>query len=188
MKKKKNYEIDIEKLKNAVIVVLILIIVFGGSFMASQIGTKEANSATDKNEETITSDSNKAVEESSSISKDEQKELTEIDVERYLELKDEREASVIYIARPTCQYCQIQEPIIRNVAYQYDITIHYLNTDEMSSEESRTFVKSDDAFKEGFGTPCTIVVKEEKIIGKVEGLMDKKTMIDFFKNNGIISE
>lgn len=188
MKSKKKNTVDIDKLKNGIIITLILIIVFGGSFMASQIGVKDSDSNTNKGSESVMSDSNKAVEESAAISEDEKKELSEIDVKKYLELKEKEEASVIYIARPTCQYCQIQEPIIRNVAYQYDITIHYLNTDEMSSEESRTFVKSDDAFKEGFGTPCTIVVKEEKIIGKVEGLMDKKTMIDFFKNNGIISE
>ncbi len=188
MKKQKKNTIDIDKLKNGIIITLILIIVFGGSFMASQLSVRDLESNTNKGSESVMSDSNKAAEESAAISEDEKKELSEIDVEKYLELKDEKEASAIYIARPTCQYCQIQEPIIRNVAYEYNLTIHYLNTDEMSSEDSREFVKSDDAFKEGFGTPCTIVVKDGKIVGKVEGLMDRQTMVDFFKSNGIIIE
>lgn len=187
MKKKEQKQISIDKIKNAIIILLVLVIVFGGSFFASQLNNNSSKKEEEASESVVES-STKAQEESASISEEEQKELTEIDVDRYLELKEGSEASIIYIARPTCQYCQIQEPIIRNIAYRHDLTIHYLNTDAMEDDDVSKFMKSDDYFKEGFGTPCTIVVKDDEILGKLEGLVDRDTMTDFFKTHGIISE
>jgi len=185
-------KLEIEKMKNIIIIVLILIIVFGASFMASSVkenNTKETN--TEENveaENSVTSDASKAEEESKAIKEEEQKELEEINVARYLELKEEDNASVIYIARPTCHYCEIQGPIIKNIAYTYDLTINYLNTDAMEGDEITEFTQSDKMFQEGFGTPCTIIVKNDKIIDKMEGLTDKESMITFLKNNGVISQ
>lgn len=192
MEKKNNQIIlDKDKLKNGIIITLILIIVFGASFMATGIDTNkkiEDNTDTTMNDTSTTNNASKAQEESEAIKEEEQKELENINVERYLELKEEDSPSIIYIARPTCHYCEIQGPIIKNIAYEKDLKIYYLNTDEMSAEESTTFIKSDDTFKDGFGTPCTIVVKDDKIIGKLEGLTDKETMINFFQENGVDSK
>ncbi len=192
MKKKKDViTIDKDKLKNGIIIVLILIIVFGASFMATKVGddsNKKDQADTTMNDTTTIDTSSKAQEESASIKEEEQKELESINVERYLELKEKSNPSIIYIARPTCHYCEIQGPIIKNIAYEKDLTIYYLNTDEMSAEDSSKLIKSDDTFKDGFGTPCTIVVGEDKILGKSEGLTDKETMIEFFKSNKMISE
>lgn len=192
MKKKKDViTIDKDKLKNGIIIVLILIIVFGASFMATKVGddsSKKDQADTTMNDTTTIDTSSKAQEESASIKEEEQKELESINVERYLELKEKSNPSIIYIARPTCHYCEIQGPIIKNIAYEKDLTIYYLNTDEMSAEDSSKLIKSDDTFKDGFGTPCTIVVGEDKILGKSEGLTDKETMIEFFKSNKMISE
>jgi len=190
MKKENQIVIDKDKLKNGIIIVLILIIVFGASFMATGVGndnTKSNETETKSTDEETISNATKAQEESAAISAEEQKDLEEINVDRYIELKEESNPSVIYIARPTCHFCEIQGPIIKNVAYEHDLTIHYLNTDEMSDEESTSFINSDDAFKEGFGTPCTIVVKDGKITGQMEGLVDRETMVNFFKEQGIIS-
>ncbi len=191
--KGKKVKINIEKVKDIVIIVLILVIVFGASFMATQIG-EEKSSLTKKEEDnteivsdSTVDDSSKVEEESKSISEEEQKELEEIDVDRYLELKEDSEASVIYIARPTCHYCEIQSPIIKNIAYQYGLNIYYLNTDEMDSDDVITFTQSDDMFKKGFGTPCTIIVKDDSIVSNAKGLTDKNTLVDFFKKNGILS-
>lgn len=190
-KKKSEITINKDKLKNGIIIVLILVIVFGASFMATGVGgdsTKDTKVDTTMNDTTTIDTSSKAQEESASIKEEEQKELESINVERYLELKEESNPSIIYIARPTCHYCEIQGPIIKNIAYENDLTIYYLNTDEMGAEDSSKLIKSDDTFKDGFGTPCTIVVGDDKILGKSEGLTDKETMIEFFKSNKMISE
>lgn len=186
-------KMDIEKMKNIIIIVLVLIIVFGASFMATGVNGNNTKNDSNETENTdtegqVSADASKAEEESKSIKEEEQKDLEEIDVARYLELREEKEPSVIYIARPTCHYCEIQSPIIKNIAYNYDLTIHYLNTDAMEGEEITKFTKSDKTFEEGFGTPCTIIVKGSKIVGKMEGLTDREEMINFFKNNGIIVE
>lgn len=192
MEKKNNQMIlDKDKLKNGIIIALILIIVFGASFLATGIDPnqkKEDNTDTTMKDDATTNNANKAQEESEAIKEEEQKELENINIERYLELKEKDSPSIIYIARPTCHYCEIQGPIIKNIALEKELTIYYLNTDEMSAEESTTFIKSDDTFKDGFGTPCTIVVKDDKVVGKLEGLTDKETMINFFEENGVISK
>lgn len=190
MEKKNNQIIlDKDKLKNGIIITLILIIVFGASFMATGIDTNKKvddKTETTMNDTSTTNNASKAQEESEAIKEEEQKALENIDVDRYLELKEKNSPSIIYIARPTCHYCEIQGPIIKNIAYEKDLTIYYLNTDEMSAEESTTFIKSDDTFKDGFGTPCTIVVKENRIVGKLEGLTDSDTLLNFFKENEVI--
>lgn len=191
MKKNNQIVIDKDKLKNGIIVVLILVIVFGASFMATGVGGDSNNkdeSNTTMNDSSTLDTASQAQKESASIKEEEQKDLENINIERYLELKEDSSKSIIYIARPTCHYCEIQGPIIKNIAYERDMNIYYLNTDEMSAEESTKLIQSDDTFKDGFGTPCTVVVGEDKVIGKLEGLADKNSMIEFFKNNGMISE
>ncbi len=183
MKEKKVFSIEVEKIKNIVIIVLILIIIIGGSFVVTELGTKEQKDSEDTVE--MDSSSTKAQEESASISEEEQKELESIDIDRYLEIKEQEEPSVIYIARPTCEFCRIQDPIIKNIAYQYDATFYYLNTDEMSAEDSISFTNSSEKFKDGFGTPCTIVVEDDEVVAKAEGVIEREELVEFLKKNGI---
>lgn len=174
---------NVEKLKSATIVVLVLIIVFGASYFTSEL--KECNGTTvtsaEKNSSNNSSDSS-----SSDISEDEQGELTSIDIEEYLDLKEGSEASIIYIARPTCHYCQEMEPIVRNIVYEYGIEVNYLNTDELDDAGQSKLIKSDDYFSEGYGTPLLLIVKDDEITDIQEGLSDKDSTIDFLKDNGFI--
>ena len=185
----KTIELNVDTLKNVAIVVLIVIIIFGGSFLASN-NSKDYKKA-DKNsstEESSGNDQTSALQkESESISEDEQADIEEVSVDKYLELMDEDEPSVIYIARPTCSYCQIETPIMKHVVYQYpDARIYYLNTDEFEDEDQSKFIKSDDMFSESFGTPTTIVVKGGKVVDSIAGATTGDNLIELFKKNGII--
>ena len=180
---------NVEKLKSATIVVLILIIVFGASYFASELqecdnkDTSTTTSSTDTNSSNDTSTN-------SDISEDEQGDLNEIDIDEYLKLLEDDEASIIYVARPTCHYCQEMEPIVRNVVYEYGVKVNYLNTDELDDEGQADFIKSDDYFEEkgGYGTPMLIIVKDDDFVDVMEGLTDKDTIVNFFKDNGLIEE
>ena len=116
----------------------------------------------------------------------EQKKFTEINIDTYLEYYSGSESKIILIARPTCHYCQIAEPIIHKVAYDYDLDINYLNTDNFQEGDLNKLIGSDDMFSEGFGTPLLLVVKDNKIKDTVDGLTDYAHYEKFFKDNKFI--
>lgn len=177
---------NVEKIKSVTIVVLILIIVFGASYFTSELQEYKNNgSATSSDTDSGTTDDTSS---SSDIPEDEQGDLNEIDIDEYLDLKEGDEASIIYIARPTCHYCQEMEPIVKNIVYEYGVEVNYLNTDELDDDGQAKLVKSDDYFSEGYGTPLLLVVKDDEIVDIQEGLTDKDATVNFLKDNGFIEE
>ena len=178
---------NVEKLKSATIVVLILIIVFGASYFTSELqecdnGGSSTTTSSTNNSSNDSSDSSST----SDIPEDEQGELTSIDIDDYLDLKEGSDASIIYIARPTCHYCQEMEPIVRNIVYEYGVEINYLNTDELDDDGQAKLIESDDYFSEGYGTPLLLVVQNDEIVDIQEGLSTKDTTVNFFRDNGFI--
>lgn len=178
---------NVEKLKSATIVVLILIIVFGASYFTSELqecdnGGSSTTTSSTNNSSNDSSDSSST----SDIPEDEQGELNDIDIDEYLDLKEGSDASIIYIARPTCHYCQEMEPIVRNIVYEYDVEVNYLNTDELDDEGQAKLIESDDYFSEGYGTPLLLVVQNGEIVDIQEGLSTKDTTVNFFRDNGFI--
>ncbi len=178
---------NIEKLKSATIVVLVLIIVFGASYFTSELQECD-NSGSTTTSSTDNSSSSDTTSTNSDIPEEEQEDLNDIGIDEYLDLKEGNEASIIYIARPTCHYCQEMEPIVKNIVYEYGITVNYLNTDELDDEGQAKLIESDDYFSEGYGTPLLLVVKDDEIVDIQEGLNDKETTVNFFKDNGFIAE
>ena len=180
----------IDKIKSATIVVLVLVIVFGASYFTSELQDSNDNSTTTTSSTNNSSNSSDTTSTSSDIPEDEQGDLNEIDIDEYLDLKEGSKATIIYVARPTCHYCQEMEPIVRNIVYEYGVTVNYLNTDELDDDGQAKFVKSDDYFDEkgGYGTPMLIIVKDDKFVDVLEGLSDKDTVVKFFKDNGLIDE
>lgn len=177
---------NVEKIKSVTIVVLILIIVFGASYFTSELQEYKNNgSATSSDTDSGTTDDTSS---SSDIPEDEQGDLNEIDIDEYLDFKEGDEASIIYIARPTCHYCQEMEPIVKNIVYEYGVEVNYLNTDELDDDGQAKLVKSDDYFSEGYGTPLLLVVKDDEIVDIQEGLTDKDATVNFLKDNGFIEE
>ncbi len=178
---------NVEKIKSATIVVLILIIVFGASYFTSELQECENGGSTTTTSDTSSS-STDTTSTSSDIPEDEQGDLNEIDIDEYLDLKKGSKASIIYIGRPTCHYCQQMEPIVKNIVYEYGIKVNYLNTDELDDEGQADLIESDDYFSEGYGTPLLLVVKDDKIVDIQEGYTDKDTTVNFLKDNGFIDE
>lgn len=154
-----------EKILTIVVVVLSAIIVFGGTYFASEL-------------------------KYCSVSEPKEVTLEQIGMSEFTTLLNDDSASIIYIARPTCGYCQQQEPIVKQILGEYELPFYYLNTDNLSAEEmSKLFATDETLFgKDGseFGTPTTIVVKGGKIVDSTVGLTQKDDYLSFLKNNGFI--
>ena len=174
-----------EQIKNATIIILVLVIVFGGSFLASEVKSDKSKS---NNTTTTNKQENNTTSNDDEISEDKQAELNSIDIDKYLSLKKGSDKSIIYISRPTCHYCQQEDPIMKNIVYETKVTVNYLNTDELDDDGNTKLIKSDDYFSEGYGTPLILVVQKNKIVDKIEGLTSKEDIVSFFKKYDFIKD
>lgn len=155
-----------ENIYKAIIIILLLVIAFGGSYFASEL--KDTGCKTEEKTN----------------------ELTTVSYSDYKKLKDEKGSHIIYVARPTCSYCQKQEPIVKQILSSYDVEINYLNTDNMSSEDLNDFINSYDVFNggENFGTPTFLIVGDKKIKDSIIGYTEQANLIDFFTKYDLIKE
>jgi len=171
-----------KKGKKSVIILLITIVVL--LLISLFVGNKDSKSNELSNDATVIL--NNAQTESSNVKDSEKKEFQEITVADYLNYYEGEEKTLILLARPTCHYCQIAEPILHKIAYDYDLDIKYLNTDEFSEEDSINLVQSNDYFNNGYGTPVLLLVSNGEIIDMVDGLTDTAHYVKFFKDNKFI--
>ena len=171
--------------KNGNIVIAIVIVVVFLIALSFLVGTKENDpNALSSNPEVIMANAEK---ESKEVKEEEKKAFNYINIDQYLELLAGDEKSIILLARPGCEYCQIAEPIIQNVMYQYNLEINYLNTDDFDSDALGKFIDSDEYWSEGFGTPMLYLVQKNGIIDVVDGVTDRGHYKEFFINNGYVS-
>lgn len=176
-------------MKNKILIIIGVVLAVVLIVISSLIGTDNKTSSTsDKATEDGLTIVTNAQKESDAVKEDEKKEFTQINVDKYLEYYAGEENKIILVARPTCHYCQIAEPILQNLAFKYDLEINYLNTDEFSDDDQTNFVNSDETFKDGFGTPFLLIVSNNKIVESISGLTDTAHYTSFFKTNGFINE
>lgn len=182
-------EVTVQKDNNnvlkGIIILLGLIIFFIIIFLISNQSDKGVYSNTGGTTSGSTVD---VSQESSDIPEEEMGELTSIDISKYLELKEGDSYSVIYIGRPTCSHCQVQLPIMKHLVYKYGVTVNYLNTDDLDEDGISKLQESDDYFKEGWGTPLVLIVKDDEIVDKIEGESSIDDTASLLKKYDLISE
>lgn len=182
--KEKNKKIVIGLLSFVGIILLCFLCYFASVAATDKSGDTYSKNNTNESTENITY---RAQEESNNVSEDEKKDFTDINVDKYIELYNSSEKSVVLFSRPTCGYCQIAEPILHNIAYKYDLNIYHVNTDEMNEDDYKKLSDTDQIFEQ-LGTPMLAVVSEGKILNTVDGLTDTEHYVDFLKENGFINE
>ena len=110
-------------------------------------------------------------------------------MDEYLKLLSSSETSVIYIARPTCSHCVTQTPRMKHIKYKYKVEINYLNTDNFNEKKKDydRVIASADYFKENdLATPLILIVKDGKIIDKIEGESPLEDVVTLLSNNGLV--
>lgn len=183
-----------DKILYGIIITLVVVIVVGGVFLLMR-DSDNTNSNTSNNDsvfpdfDEIEPDTRvlDAHVESGNVLDEERKPVVYITVEEYLDLRAASEASIIYIGRPTCPFCNIARPIIEHVAFLHNLTIHYIDTDELTSSERIDLQASDESFRNGIGTPLLLVVRNGRIVDQFPGLTSIEGYTDFFKGNNLIS-
>lgn len=184
-------EINKDKLIKTVLVTLGIIILCLICFFASTINSKEYSktnivSSTEDVSEDDTSGLEQATSDAGSVSDDERVEPDEIVVSDYLELYKADSNSLVLLSRPTCEYCKLATPILENIIYETGVKINYINVDNLSDDDKSELIASDSYFEQGFGTPLIMVVGNNSIVDKIEGLTTMDGYKSFFKQYGFI--
>lgn len=153
-----------EKVQTIIIAILALIIVFMGAYFSSELKYCTVD--------------NKVVE------------LEKISMDDFTTLLNNDSASIIYLARPGCSFCQKQEPIVKQIVSSSDLPFYYLNTDDLGYDDMEKIFKLDEDEtlfgKDGeqFGTPTTLIVTSGKIVDALIGYTEKTEYEQFLVKNG----
>jgi len=164
MKKK----INMDKLKNAVIVVLSLIIVFGIAFVVPEL--RDCGSCTEKLE------------------------ITQISASEYKDLLAGEEVSLIYIASPTCGYCVQQKPIMQQLLNKYKFPVNYVDVSAISNSDSDNIyntykdLQKKEYSLEGVRTPTILLVQKGKVLDMNLGTMPLEKLVEFIEQYTEITE
>lgn len=178
-KKRKEYDsvmekesslLSSEKIKNIIIVLLVCIIVFGGSYAASIISDYKKNCIKDTNN-SLTSKFNN------------------IDIEKYISLFNGESLSLIYIGREDCAFSTAENSVFEDILSEYNIAINYLDLNSLSNSGVETLYSSYDSFiDDGLATPTVMLVQNGEVKMFKKGYTSKEDLIELFKANNFITE
>ena len=129
-----------------------------------------------------------AEKESAAVPEGAKRKFKNIKLSEYMEFYKGSDPKLVLLARESCYYCNIAEPIIQSIMKEYKFDVYYLNPEEFTDEEKDEFINSNEKFSDGFGTPMLFLVGNNSIIDVVDGLTDKAHYVEFFKLNGFIKE
>ena len=123
--------------------------------------------------------------------------LNFIDYSEYEKLITDGGHHIIVVGQTTCSHCIAIKPALNSIAGEYDLTINYINVNTLSeadynkfSESLKTIEYSDPDFVESgsFGTPLTLIVKNNKVSSYISGERSKSQLVREFTKAGLITE
>lgn len=122
-------------------------------------------------------------------------EFVNITIDEYLDKMKSEEKQIIYIARPDCSFCVKQTPILKKIGREHQLEVFYLDTSDFIdyekqdyTEDGYKFLNSAEVYKEGYGTPNTIIVQNGEIVDGVYQYVEASELEDLFERNGFINE
>lgn len=157
MKKKFNKE----KVQSIIIIILSLIIVFGLAFVVPEL--KNCGTCVEK------------------------KEITEISMADYRKLLASDEISLIYLASPSCGYCQQQKPVMEDLVNKYDVKVNYINTSTLTSNDVTEIysvygsVQLSIYGQEGLRTPTMLLVQNGTLVDMNLGAMGLEELVSWLE-------
>lgn len=110
--------------------------------------------------------------------------FNEITYSEYEEKLNTEAPFLVVIIKDGCGYCEAYEPILEEVATEYNIPINYINLSHLSEEdyyalsESNTYLK-----KNNWGTPTTLFMYGKDVVDSIGGYVEKDTLVEFIKEN-----
>lgn len=98
---------------------------------------------------------------------------------------------VVWIGYQQCQFCQAYAPLLAQVTEEYGITANYIDITTITESELNEIKaltgKGDwKEFAASFsGTPFTLIIKNNKVVGGINGLVEASKIADAFDDAGL---
>lgn len=111
--------------------------------------------------------------------------FNKVSVDEFINLVNADTQSIVLVARPTCYYCELFTPILKQAKDELNITINYVDTDSFAGDDATKFDNSLDYLKnEDWGTPLVLIVGNGTTSAQNSGYVELEEIKSFFKNNG----
>jgi len=158
--------LSIEKIKTVIIVILSLVIVFGGAYVSSIIRDLKSNCS--EPEENLLAFKN-------------------INIDEYISLIKGDKLSLIYIGRDDCTYANAQNVVFEELLENYDIEINYLDLNALDSEGIEILYTSYQPFlDDGISTPTIMLVQNKEVKIYQKGYLSIESLTELLKENNFI--
>lgn len=95
---------------------------------------------------------------------------------------------IIYLGRPGCSHCANFKPILEKVVADYELSYFDINIDDLTDTQLNKILKDLGLDINNFGTPTTVIVKENKVLGVQEGETTEESFVKLLKEKNVISE
>ena len=112
--------------------------------------------------------------------------FTTIDITKFIELKQANTPSIIYIGKNSSTHCFQQTLYLYALARKYNITINYLNISNISDEDYQKLQSVDPYFTTRWSIPLMLLVQDDKIIDKKEGVQTASSLLEWIQSYGLI--
>lgn len=106
--------------------------------------------------------------------------LHQITYDEYKTMVDNGDAFIVIIERAGCTYCIQYMPIIEEVANEKKISIHYIDTDTLTTEEMNLLSTTNSYLKKNnWGTPTTLFMLGDRVLDSIGGYVEKDSVLSF---------
>lgn len=109
--------------------------------------------------------------------------LTQIDVDKFVELLGSEDTKIILVASLTCPHCTAIKPKINEIAGNLKAEVNYLEISTLTDEEQSKFYGSNDFLKEGTSIPLVMAVRNNEVVDSFVGNIEKSEIESFIKKN-----
>ena len=98
---------------------------------------------------------------------------------------------VVWIGYQSCGFCQAYAPLLAQVTKEYGITANYIDLSTVTNAQVQTIVSLEGKgdwkdFAASFeGTPFTLFIKDNKVVGGINGYREANEIAKAFDNAGI---
>lgn len=104
--------------------------------------------------------------------------FTEISLEKYTELLNSSDQTIIYISSKN-DFSKEYEENIKTVLKQKDTKIYYLDLSKLKGEDIVTFMNANELTKDNYVEPMILVIKDSQIKDKILGVVPKAEIMNF---------
>lgn len=98
---------------------------------------------------------------------------------------------VVWLGYQGCGYCQQYAPVLAQVTKEFGITANYVNVQTLTEDGLNTILSLTGSgewkeFASTFkGTPFTLIIKNNKVVGGIKGYVDANTITKTFEDAGL---